>query len=105
MTLTSPDLPGAVRRLIHRHVPAYDALALSDETPIGPGGAGLDSIATTELLLECEDLFGVTFPAGFLEQGSLTVGGLVAAIAPTPDAARPPSDSGDRPERAHRRRD
>jgi acyl carrier protein len=105
VTFTSPDLPNAVRRLIHRHLPAYDAVALSDETPIGQGGAGLDSIATTELLLECEDLFGVKFPAELLEQGSLTVGGLVAAIAQTPDASRPASDSGGSAGRARGPRD
>jgi acyl carrier protein len=105
VTFTSADLADAVRRLIHRHVPAYDAPALSDDTPIGQGGAGLDSIATTELLLACEDLFGVQFPAEFLEQGSLTVGGLVAAIAPPSDASRSTSDSGDSAGRAPRRRD
>jgi acyl carrier protein len=53
---------------------------LRAETPLGSGGLGLDSIAIVEVLLECEDRFGVEVAAGILAQSPLTVGLLIERI-------------------------
>jgi len=53
---------------------------LRPDLPLGAGGLGLDSIALVEVLLECEDRFGVTMAAELLERPSLTVGLLVERI-------------------------
>jgi acyl carrier protein len=49
-------------------------------TPLGSGGLGLDSIALVEILLQCEDRFGVEVAAEALAQSPLTVGLLVERI-------------------------
>jgi acyl carrier protein len=49
-------------------------------TPLGSGGLGLDSIALVEVLLECEDRFGVDVAAESLAQSPLTVGLLLERI-------------------------
>ena len=49
-------------------------------TPLGSGGLGLDSIALVEVLLECEDRFGVEVAAEVLAQSPLTVGLLLERI-------------------------
>lgn len=49
-------------------------------TSLGGGGLGLDSIALVEVLLECEDRFGVEVAAEVLAQSPLTVGLLVERI-------------------------
>ena len=53
---------------------------LRSETPLGGGGLGLDSIALVEILLQCEDRFGVEIAAQVLGQSPLTVGLLVQHI-------------------------
>lgn len=53
---------------------------LSAETPLGSAGLGLDSIALVEVLLECEDRFGVEMAAETLAESPLTVGLLAERI-------------------------
>lgn len=55
-------------------------LEFDDGTPLGSGGLGLDSIALVEVLLECEDRFGVDVAAEALAQSPLTVGLLIEKI-------------------------
>jgi acyl carrier protein len=55
-------------------------LKLRIDTPLGSGGLGLDSIALVEVLLQCEDRFGVDVTAEALAQSPLTVGLLVEKI-------------------------
>jgi len=45
--------------------------------PLGAGGIGLDSIALVEVLLECEETFGVAIAAEALAGSALTVGSLI----------------------------
>jgi acyl carrier protein len=83
----SPDAGGAaaeagtsiaadVRRLIRAAAPAAP-VSLADDLPLGRGGLGFDSVRLVELLIACEDHFGVPFPAE-LVQTALTIGALVA---------------------------
>jgi acyl carrier protein len=53
---------------------------LGAEVAMGSGGVNLDSIALVEVLLECEDRFGVSIAAELLDRPSLTVGMLVERI-------------------------
>ena len=53
--------------------PAEDAL------PLGSEGLGLDSIAMAEVLLECEQRFGVS-AVGLLDGQTITVSRLMAHI-------------------------
>jgi acyl carrier protein len=53
---------------------------LRADTPLGSGGLGLDSIALVEVLLECEDHFGVEVAAEALGRSPLTVGLLLESI-------------------------
>lgn len=56
---------------------------LNDDLDLGPSGFGLDSISLTELLIVCEDHFGVPFPYTLFDDGPLTVGRLVAHVRQT----------------------
>jgi hypothetical protein len=53
---------------------------LGPAVALGGGGVNLDSIALVEVLLECEDRFGVTVAAEMLDRPSLSVGLLVTRI-------------------------
>ncbi|MCU1347814.1 MAG: hypothetical protein JWO56_844 [Acidobacteria bacterium] len=64
----------AILRARNADVPLGPAVAL------GGGGVNLDSIALVEVLLECEDRFGVTVAAEMLDRPSLSVGLLVTRI-------------------------
>lgn len=75
-----------VRDLVRSRAPLARAHAeLADDLRLGPGGLGMDSIALVELLLDCEQHFGMS-PADVLEGPPLTVGRLVAYVR---DAAGP----------------
>ncbi len=50
---------------------------MPDSLPLGPEGAGLDSVATVELLLACEEALGLPFSADLLDGGPLTVSRLI----------------------------
>jgi acyl carrier protein len=68
----------AVSQLVRSRAPLAQGLAeLSDGLRLGPGGLGLDSIALVELLLDCEQRFGIPRPVGLLEGDPLTFGRLV----------------------------
>jgi acyl carrier protein len=54
-----------------------DRVELDSETPLGAEGLALDSIALVEVLLECEERFGVQLAADLLDGEALTVGRLI----------------------------
>jgi acyl carrier protein len=53
---------------------------LDPSLPLGAGGLGLDSIAIAELLLACEERFGITIAAELLAGEPLTVGRLAERV-------------------------
>jgi acyl carrier protein len=79
------DIEEAVRDLIRSRAPLARAHAeLADDLRLGPGGLGMDSIALVELLLDCEQQFGLRAgawaAAELLEEPPLTVGRLAAHV-------------------------
>ena len=67
-----------VWRLVRSRAPlARDLPDLPGDLRLGSGGLGLDSIALVELLLDCEQRFGIPRPVGLLEGEPLTVSLLV----------------------------
>ncbi|MBV9497618.1 MAG: acyl carrier protein [Acidobacteria bacterium] len=70
--------PGpAIERILHRF---SNHASLDPTLPLGAHGLALDSIAIVEVLMACEEQFGVTIAADLLAGEPLTVGGLVAAV-------------------------
>jgi len=74
----------------------YDIEGIDDDTPLGPAGVDLESLALAELAVRMEDRYGVTFEESDLEKvASMTVGELVSeldsriAAAPAIAAATP----------------
>lgn len=68
----------AVLDLVQARAPqARERGDLTGDLRLGAGGLGLDSIALVELLLECEERFGVPVAAELLEGPTLTLDGLV----------------------------
>jgi acyl carrier protein len=53
---------------------------LHDELDLGASGFGLDSISLIELVLVCEEHFGLPFPDTLFDNGPLTVGKLVRHV-------------------------
>ena len=76
MSKPDDDIGGTVRRLLREASPAAPEI-LPDDLKLGPDGLGFDSVRVVELLLACEDHFGVAFPAELLA-APLTIGMLVA---------------------------
>ncbi len=75
------DTLSEVRTLLLRHLPrGTDPGPLVEAVRLGSEGAGLDSIAMVELLLDCEQRFAITISDQILADGSLTLGGLVQAV-------------------------
>ncbi|HWM95382.1 MAG TPA: acyl carrier protein [Thermoanaerobaculia bacterium] len=79
----------AVRSLVRSRAPlARSRAELADDLPLGAGGLGMDSIALVEVLLDCEQRFGMRSgscsggwkPADLLQGPPLTVGRLVAHV-------------------------
>lgn len=67
--------------IIKRHAPSsWQEQDLNNDLPLGDLGLGLDSITVTELLIACEDHFGVSFPLSLIEETPLTVGTLIAHL-------------------------
>jgi acyl carrier protein len=71
------DVGREVEELLHAR--GY-AGVIDRATPLGAGGVGLDSIAIVEVLLACEERFGLVIAAELLEGERLTVGLLVDRI-------------------------
>ena len=70
-----------MRQLVREFAPGIDsAEALPDDLGLAEGGLGFDSVRVVELLLACEERFGVTIPAELLEGAVPTVGALVAWV-------------------------
>lgn len=69
------DIADAVRDLVRSRAPLAPA-DLPDDLRLGTGGLGMDSIALVELLLDCEQRFGIRRPVELLEGPPLTVGRL-----------------------------
>jgi hypothetical protein len=74
-----PTVENVVRELLWSRAPHRPCADLPDDLRLGTGGLGLDSIAVVELLLECEQRFGIP-PMGFLDGAPLTVGRLIAGL-------------------------
>ena len=73
------DVPAAVRRIVLGHAGADRAAVLSDDLPLGEDGLGLDSIAIVEVVVECEDRFGVSLKA-LVERPGIRVGDLIEHV-------------------------
>jgi len=70
----------AVRDLLRSRAPLAQGLSdLPGDLRVGAGGLGLDSIAMVELLLDCEQRFGIK-ATELLEGAPLTVGRLAAHV-------------------------
>jgi acyl carrier protein len=70
-----------ITRGVHRILGARErGVALHDDLPLGPNGLGLDSIALVEVVLECEEAFGVTIAPEVLALPNVTIGQLVGQI-------------------------
>jgi acyl carrier protein len=54
---------------------------LHGDLDLGPGGFGLDSISLVELLLLCEQRFGVAFPFTLFDEGPITARRLLACAS------------------------
>jgi acyl carrier protein len=50
------DVAAAVREIIAKHA---STSAFDDDTRLGGDGLGLDSIAVAEVLIDCEQRFGI----------------------------------------------
>lgn len=68
-----------IRDVLRRHVPLrWRDGELSDRLALGADGLGLDSIRLLEVVLACEDRFGVTLAVE--EMNTPTVGDLVGLV-------------------------
>lgn len=71
-----------VRQVVLRHLGGGAGLDhLPADLPLGETGAGLDSIALIEMLIDCESAFGVPLVDALLQEGTVTVAAITAAIA------------------------
>jgi hypothetical protein len=77
-----PEIEVALEDLLRSRCPRAGSGPLPDDLRLGAGGLGLDSIAMVELLLDCEQRFGV-HTAGLLEGAPLTVGRLRTCLRDT----------------------
>jgi acyl carrier protein len=84
MTTLRPSraaIDDGIRNLIARHRGAADdASALDPDLSLGPEGVGFDSVALVEMLLTCEQMFGVRLPADVFERQALTIRAVGDAI-------------------------
>ena len=71
----------AVRMLTLRHLPSFWAESdLHDDLSLMGEDIGLDSVEVAELLLDCEEHFGVTLPPEITEGDPLTIRKIVDRI-------------------------
>ena len=60
----------------------YSVADVDDDTPLGPAGVDLESLALAELGVRAEERFGVVFEEDEAEAlGTMTVGEFTAALA------------------------
>jgi acyl carrier protein len=60
----------------------YSVTGVDDDTPLGPAGVDLESLALAELGVRAEERFGVRFEDDEAEAlGTMTVGEFTAALA------------------------
>jgi acyl carrier protein len=71
----------------------YDVEGAGDDTPLGPAGVDLESLALAELAVRMEDRYGLTFDESDLESvAAMTVGELAAYLAPRIAATAAPAE-------------
>ena len=59
----------------------YNVDGVDDDTPLGPAGVDLESLALAELAVRMEDRYGVTFDESELETvAAMTIGELVVRL-------------------------
>lgn len=58
----------------------HSSVPLTAETSLGADGMGLDSIAIVEVLLECEEHFGVLLASDMLSAEGITIGWLTERV-------------------------
>jgi acyl carrier protein len=73
------EIEDALVNLLRSHASLAAGRSLPGHLLLGAGGLGLDSIAMVELLLDCEQRFGVD-TTELLEGAPLTMGRLLAHI-------------------------
>jgi acyl carrier protein len=79
--MTGSEIDERLRTLIRDLArPVFKADPLADDMEILEGGLRLDSIAYAELLLGCEETFGIAFPDEWAMKTRLTVGELSAYV-------------------------
>jgi len=71
------DIEEAIEQILRRR--GYHGVVRAD-LPLGAGGLGLDSIAIVEVLLACEERFGVVIAAELLAGEPLTLGRLADSL-------------------------
>lgn len=60
----------------------YSVAGVDDDTPLGPAGVDLESLALAELGIRVEEEFGIVFEEDEAERlGTMTVGEFTAALA------------------------
>ena len=67
--------------LARRASPRWTAENFAETLSLHDAALGLDSVAVMELLLFCEQHFGVRLPESFLDSDDKTVGDLIGVIA------------------------
>ena len=72
------DLVGELRQILGSRFRMPEEGELRDDLDLGPPGFGLDSISLIELLLVCEEHFGIAFPFTLFDEGPITVGRLIS---------------------------
>lgn len=70
----SHPIPESLEAILRRYVPPGFEGPLERGLAVAPGGLDLDSVAILELLMACEERFGIAFPDTLLECPPLTVG-------------------------------
>jgi acyl carrier protein len=75
-----PDTLASLREVLASRFREPRDGELTPDLDLGSSGFGLDSISLVELLLVCEDHFGVAFPFTLFDEGPITVGRLIAHV-------------------------
>ena len=62
----------------------FEASTVEVGVPLGAEGLGLDSVELAEYVVACEERLGARLPMSLLEDDSLTIGDVAAALVPAP---------------------